>query len=530
MNNNIKKYIMLSGISNLSYKASNLIEERLRKHNKSDELKGQEKIYSGSEPTYQCLPHHRISNENSQGSYTNNQLLKAIDRKDFIPDSLILSDKVQNSSSCNDIRNTVVSNESRFDSWSVNKSHISEENIAPSDENVQWLKFTTVSSNKSNSTFDQYKAFLNLEDFSAQNSKNTSNIVLQPQSFVPLKSTSSLRERLRLIREKHRSIKSLDAIMDDAETLLSKPTPLNENDDTISVVIDGLKKIQSSLSEFSLDIDHDRFSSSELRNSIKSNSSPCVKILTRIFAFALNCGFPSHKDGISIPLLSLSISSLVALFADSCISLLVSQNALTFVIKNAIMGLLDPRLALTTKKENSSLSEDICKKLLKSINKLAIQAAYGASRHLSLQALMFLQFQLCGRKLYSDPSSINMRMSKIITKLFVKTLKSEESEQFPFSSKRLDIKILLVKLEDMLLDTSLKTSEMSVDCDFENRMKPCINMGRDLMMGLLKAKHRDGNCRGIIMILDNKKLSRASRLYISCCNEIGIFPDMDREL
>ena len=86
-----------------------------------------------------------------------------------------------------------------------------------------------------------------------------------------------------------------------------------------------------------------------------------------VFQFGFKCGYSDHAEGMSIPLLSLTIAALMAVFLDQELAPLVSQSALTFVIRNATSGLLDPRLTST---HNGNLDELTCKKMVKAINKV----------------------------------------------------------------------------------------------------------------------------------------------------------------
>ena len=116
----------------------------------------------------------------------------------------------------------------------------------------------------------------------------------------------------------------------------------------------------------------------------------------------------------SIPLLSVCLAALMALFRDPQMSRLVTQDDLALLIRETGSALLDDRLTAT-----SELDEATATQMARAINKvgyknclrapctmqfspnmyfsmqqLAVQAATGATRHVALLALMALQQQL----------------------------------------------------------------------------------------------------------------------------------------
>lgn len=61
--------------------------------------------------------------------------------------------------------------------------------------------------------------------------------------------------------------------------------------------------------------------------------------------FGFNCHTPDCSAGISVPLLSVDLASLMAIFRSEDVAKSVRVDALTVLIKEAGKALLDPRLA-----------------------------------------------------------------------------------------------------------------------------------------------------------------------------------------
>jgi len=221
----------------------------------------------------------------------------------------------------------------------------------------------------------------------------------------------------------------------------------------------------------------------------------------------------------------------MAIFLDVELAPLVSLNALILVLREAAKALLDPRLAPSPSADYSELDSATCKKMAKAINKLAIQATYGASRHLSLQALFALQVQLCSSLVYEDVpitevGNINCRMSRIITKLFTRVMKAEEVQPKPFSEDNLDLEALFCALEDMLMSCySIHGNEHEAE-KVDDRMRPCLIMGRTFLLQLLKSKQDVGDVNELDDILVSLNLNNVAShfgsLFKSCCEELGL--------
>jgi transcriptional regulator len=84
----------------------------------------------------------------------------------------------------------------------------------------------------------------------------------------------------------------------------------------------------------------------------------------RLIPFGFNCHQHVNNAGISVPLLSVDLACLMALFRSEETAKEVLQDDLTILIREAGKALLDPRLAA------SSLDEAISTQLVRAINKV----------------------------------------------------------------------------------------------------------------------------------------------------------------
>lgn len=71
----------------------------------------------------------------------------------------------------------------------------------------------------------------------------------------------------------------------------------------------------------------------------------------------------------SIPLLSVTLAALMALFREPRLSHNVTQDALALLIREAAKALLDPRLAMSSHHE-SQLDESTSSQMVRAINKV----------------------------------------------------------------------------------------------------------------------------------------------------------------
>jgi hypothetical protein len=169
------------------------------------------------------------------------------------------------------------------------------------------------------------------------------------------------------------------------------------------------------------------------------------------------------------------------LFRNSGLSQNVTQDSLALFIGEAGKALLDPRLAVSSHHAmTSQLDESTSSQMVRAINKvrfreircnrqacildnthfwsfllqLAVQAATGSPRDVSIEALLALQLQLCtvGNETAAD-AAFNRRLSRIVTKLFAKVLKAEAASARPFSANNIDVEAIICALDDMLIAT-----------------------------------------------------------------------------
>lgn len=87
--------------------------------------------------------------------------------------------------------------------------------------------------------------------------------------------------------------------------------------------------------------------------------------------FGFRCGTPTNRDGLSVPLLSVSIAGLMAIFLDGKLASQVVPQSLSLVIYQGTAALLDKRLSATATPESSGLDSSTSKKMVKAINKVS---------------------------------------------------------------------------------------------------------------------------------------------------------------
>ena len=93
--------------------------------------------------------------------------------------------------------------------------------------------------------------------------------------------------------------------------------------------------------------------------------------LCSLIGFGFNCHDPSFHAGMSVPLLSVALASLMALFRSETFATRVDQDELTILIREAGKALLDPRLASSSSAETSSrLDEATSTQMVRAINKV----------------------------------------------------------------------------------------------------------------------------------------------------------------
>jgi len=562
MNGDLQKYLKICGNSNLSGRAREMVEERWSKHGQSRVSKSSSSSSRRSFSSAGSEGHSYGDQSNSRSKFSNESGSRQNSLRNELPPLNLqigtLGRNTQEILKC-------ASNDDSEGPFTFSFNSL-DSNLAISP------KRTDVSSLDKTNTDNSYFA----PDNSNDNKTEYQTLNDDGSSKREVGAAASLRERLRQIRDKHRSvteegIRSLPKppitahamnspalpvedtifheIMRDVDKLLKEPTPLGDKENITSIALAGLRKIHASLTiNASLQTtNEDPVILQELRHTVRTNLPSCVERLSSVLEFGFKCGTLSDPDGLSIPLLSVAIAALMAIFLDKALSDMIPPKVLILVIHRATSGLLDRRLAGNSKRKNQTLDTSTSKKMVKAINKLAIQATYGAKRHISLQALFSLQLQFCSAAIeegvaMADASNIHNRMSRIITKLFSRVIKAEESEDLPFSGKDLEFNCLLSALEDVLGRTcsvqgpngSNSITGNVIDSDFssDDRMMPILTMGRTLMIHILKSKCSTGRAEKVKNVIDTLKFPKDSltrRLYVSCCSELGLEKIVDVE-
>jgi hypothetical protein len=160
---------------------------------------------------------------------------------------------------------------------------------------------------------------------------------------------------------------------------------------------------------------------------------------------------------------------------------------------------------------------------------LAVQAATGTSRHVSLFSLIKLQRQLC---LESDPdeqigSELNSRLSRIVTKLFARVLKAEESLEDPYNIGVIDLDLLLRGMEGML--QACRKNEQYSTSTLE-QIDVCKKMVTDLVCSFLEAHHGNISLQQRLVSLGFKPRSTLLETVISECEaEVDLTSDLKHD-
>jgi len=193
---------------------------------------------------------------------------------------------------------------------------------------------------------------------------------------------------------------------------------------------------------------------------------------------------------------------------------------LTLLIREAGKALLDKRLASSSSAlDGSKLDDATSTQMVRAINKLAVQAATGAKRDVSFQALIALQQQLSMNAKNSDESMFNSRLSRVVTKLFSRVIKAEEGTPQPYESSEFDIESILCCLEDLLV----------VCAQPGEGTEASRNLAVQLMTSMMKAR---GECFSLRSDMDelgiDSESSYLGKLLTSCAKDIGIYPGSPR--
>jgi hypothetical protein len=168
-------------------------------------------------------------------------------------------------------------------------------------------------------------------------------------------------------------------------------------------------------------------------------------------------------------------------------------------------------------------------------------------RHISLTTLISLQLRLCSsidHDNFSQEQITNtQRMSRIITKLFSRVIKAEESEMAPFSSRQTNVEAILVGVEKFLKECNSISGSVAHSTDGStltdpaslrdaDKLAPCHDMIHTLVLQLIKAKNSQDSMQELKHELGNNGLHHSTftgRLVDSCCSELGLTPIYDVE-
>lgn len=311
----------------------------------------------------------------------------------------------------------------------------------------------------------------------------------------------------------------LESFLETIRKLLEKSYHIFETDDDLLSCTDVLKNIHAAVSkQANLAVMISPISVENLREEIRGRASEVVGVLTRLIRFGFNCHSEVLSAGMSVPLLSVNLASLMAIFRSNDLATLVNVDDLTILIREAGTALLDPRLAQSTKQGDIALGqidEATSTQMVRAINKLAVQAATGATRENSIQALITLQDQLSSSTDIGEDTLFNNRLSRVVTKLSTRVIKAEESTSHPFSSSSMDMETVLCFLEDTL-DACRKREQPEGAAATKHIVKSVVT-------GILKARRE---CTSIRQEMDDLQIepysSALGELVGSIASDLGL--------
>jgi hypothetical protein len=160
-----------------------------------------------------------------------------------------------------------------------------------------------------------------------------------------------------------------------------------------------------------------------------------------------------------------------------------------------------------------------------SLHQLAVQAATGAKRDISFQALIALQQQLSMNAHTSDESMFNSRLSRVVTKLFSRVIKAEEGDAKPFELDHFDTESIICSLEDSLVACSqAEQGGETADAAAASR-----NLATMLVKAMLKARGESFSLRGELDELGiDSTSSDLGKLLVSSATELGLYSGSPR--
>ena len=246
----------------------------------------------------------------------------------------------------------------------------------------------------------------------------------------------------------------------------------------------------------------------------------------------------------SIPLLSVNLASLMAIFRSDDVAKSIRVEHLTVLIREAGKALLDPRLGSAS--PTNALDESTSTQMVRAINKvsddrqddrincdghffllnavnlivqLAVQAATGSTRHFAFEALITMQQQLCLKAHPSDDPLFNSRLSRVVSKLFARVVKAEESTQSPFVPPRVDLESIICVLEDTL--SACEEAEGNIASEAIAATK---NLAVVLVTAVLKAQGETAALKTQMEELGISADSSLGRLVADIADQMGMAP------
>lgn len=164
----------------------------------------------------------------------------------------------------------------------------------------------------------------------------------------------------------------LNDSLDTLSFLLSKAIPLQEDDIDIFAATDVLKTIHAAVSgQANLAVNMSPEEVTSLRVEIKYRSNEVVAALTRLIDFGFNCHEPNCSAGMSVPLLSVNLASLMAIFRSEDLATQVVVDDLTVLVREAGKALLDRRLSSSSSASDTfKLDDATSTQMVRAINKV----------------------------------------------------------------------------------------------------------------------------------------------------------------
>ena len=168
----------------------------------------------------------------------------------------------------------------------------------------------------------------------------------------------------------------------------------------------------------------------------------------RILSFAFRCLPLDKNKGICTNLVMVTLAVLLSIFRDPVLANKIDYSSLSLLIGASSKLLLDSRLTVSSG-STESLDASIATQLVRAVNKLVIQSAICSPRHISFKSLISLQLEYCANM---TPES--KRLSKVMTKLFGKVLKIEESRGTD-SFLSIDLESTICTFDDCLISCGI---------------------------------------------------------------------------